>query len=324
MFIFKWLRNGLLLLIFLVLGIGLFMLGFQHSFPGQVIAQYLEQQITARIPIQVKIEPLVWRNLHRVGSERVAVLAPPSVSLSHLFVVENIELELLPRLAQLPGLQLEQWIEFPVEQLKNALEQDIDLHGQAYGGEIYGTLNYAARKNARLLIRDMSLDHIPALHLFPYALLKGSVWLQGSIRNLQELQSGKSQIPKGKVIAKLQNIQIQPKNLAQLIPGGLDLPTLSFPEIQLEVDYDKFLTIRKLQLKGSLEGTIEGKIFLNPRDLLASRVQLHLQLKLSKKLEQALGPMTLLLQGMQCGDVMDFDLSGTLERLQPPRKRACS
>ena len=66
-----------------------------------------------------------------------------------------------------------------------------------------------------------------------------------------------------------------------------------------------------------------GKIFPNQRNWKASRVQLRFKLKLSEETGKALGPMVLIFRGFECGDWLDFDLSGTLARLNPPTKRMC-
>ena len=115
----------------------------------------------------------------------------------------------------------------------------------------------------------------------------------------------------------------RPKNLRELIPGGLALPQIAFPEINLDLNYDRFLTIHRVHLTGAIEGTIEGKKFLNQRNWKASRVQLRFKLKLSEETGKALGPMVLIFRGFECGDWLDFDLTGTLALLNPPTKRTC-
>ena len=114
-----------------------------------------------------------------------------------------------------------------------------------------------------------------------------------------------------------------PKNLRELIPSGLALPQMAFPEINLDLNYDRSLTIHRVHLTGAIEGTIEGKIFLNQRNWKASRVQLRFKLKLSEETGKALGPMVLIFRGFECGDWLNFDLCGTLARLNPPTKRTC-
>ena len=305
-----WFRNGLFLIVFLLLGSLFLLLGLQYNFPGHAVATYAEQQFAAHTPFQLRIAPLQWKNPKNLVSDRVVVLAPPTIPLSHLFVLENLQLDFLPSLP---------WID-----PRKILMPDLQAQAQAYGGRILATVNLLKRENVKLAIKKMTLDHIPALLLIPYIELKGLLWLDASIDNLQELQRGESILPKGKIIAKLENTRIIAKNLQELIPGGLTLPELTFPEILLELDYNSSLIIHHIRLTGALEGTIDGKIFLNQRDLPASRVQLRLKLKLSEKTEREFGPLALFFRGFKCGDLMDFDLSGTLERLNPPTKRACS
>ncbi len=313
----KWLKNLSLLFLCLILGVSLFILGFQHTFPGQTISRYLEQQIAARTILQAKITPVEWRSPFRLNVERVTLLAPPSLPLTNLFVFENLQATFLPELSQFSDL-----LDF--SKLLSLSEQNLEIRADAYGGEILGTVSLTEREQAQFTIQKMELDRIPAVNLFPYGFLKGSVEVLGHVRNLKELQAGKTRLPKGKINAKLENIQIKFENLEKLIPGGLNLPELSFSEIEVDLDYNRLLTIHKIQLHGSIEGSIDGKIFLNQRNLMTSRIQLHLMLKLSKEIEKDLGPMVFFVKGLQCGDVMDFDLLGTISRLNPPKKRACS
>ncbi|MBF0277617.1 MAG: type II secretion system protein GspN [SAR324 cluster bacterium] len=319
----------MLLFLCLILGIYLFILGFQHAFPGETIARYLEDQFEARSLLRVEIEPLEWKNPLRLDVERAALLAPPSVPVSNLFVVENIQAVFFPEIYQLSNLfdvsspaDLFELLNF--SRIPSLSEQNIEIRAEAYGGEILGTVNLAKREYAGFIIQKMELDRIPVVNLFPYGFLKGTVEALGSIRNLKELQEGKTQLPKGKLKANLESIRVKFENLDELIPGGLDLPELFFSQIELDLDYNQFLNIRKIQLRGSVEGTIDGKIFLNHRNLSASRIRLHLKLKLSEEVEEALGPMIFFVKGLQCGDEMDFDLLGTVSRINPPKKRTCT
>ena len=305
-----WFCNGLFLIVFLLLSSLFVMLGFQYNFPGKAVVFYAEQQFAAHTPFHLQIAPLEWKNPKNLTSKRVVVLAPTSDPFSHLFVLENFQLDFLPS--------------FPWIEPRKLLEPNLHVQAQAYGGQILASINPFKRAHVELAIKKMTLDHIPALHSIPYFGVKGSFWLDGSVHNLHELQNGISILPKGKLAAKLENIKITPRNLEELIPGGLALPEMTFPEIHLELDYNHFLTIHHIQLTGAFEGTIEGKIFLNQHDLPASRVQLHLKLKMSEKTEEELGPIALIFRGFKCGDLLDFDLSGTLGRLNSPIKRACS
>lgn len=304
-------RNSVLVLLFLLLAARLFLLGVQHNFPGDTLAHYLEQQAAAHSSFQLKIAPLAWKELRHITTDQVAWVAPPSLPLFYLFVMENVEMDLLPFL---------QWEHFPFF----PFAQEVALHGKAYGGEIFSQVNYGTRERAELNIQAMSLDLIPAVHLIPYVDLRGKLDLQGVVENLQELETGQSQIPQGQLVATLENVTLQAKDLEAWMPSWLDLPALSFPKIELEADSKEFLTLHKLQFTGAVEGTIDGKIFLNPQNLPASTLQLRVRLKLSQAIKETLGPMVLLLQRMQCGEVLDFDLSGTFRQLNPPSKRACS
>ena len=309
--IFKWLRNSLLVLIFLWVAARLFILGVQHNFPGKTLAHYLEQQVAANTPLRLKIQPLVWNDLWRIHTDQVAWVAPAPLPMFYLFVMEHVEVDFLPNL---------HWKEFP---FLNAFAPEVAFRGQAYGGELAGRMNYGQQPQAQLSVKALPLEQIPATQLLPNVDLRGQMNLQGRVENLQDLQTGKSTLPQGEGVVRLENVTLQATQRTAWMPSWLPLPQVSFSEIQLEVESREFLDIRKLQLKGALEGTIAGQIFLNPQNLLASNLQLHVRLKVSDSLQRALGPIAVLVQRMQCGDVLDFDLSGTFHSLNPPRKRAC-
>lgn len=278
MTIFKLMRNSVLVLLFLLMTARLFLLGVQHNFPGDTLAHYLEQKAAAQTPFQLKIAPLAWNELRRITTEQVAWVAPPSLSMFYLFVMEDVEIDLLPFL---------QWKHFPFF----PFAQEIAFRGKAYGGEVFSQVNYGTGERAELNIQAMSLDLIPAVHLIPHVDLRGELDLQGVVENLQALEAGKSQIPQGQLTATLENVTLQAKNLGAWMPSWLDLPALSFPKIELEADYKEFLTLHKLQFTGAVEGTIDGKIFLNPQNLPASTLQLRVRLKLSQAVKETLGPM---------------------------------
>ncbi|MBF0288418.1 MAG: type II secretion system protein GspN [SAR324 cluster bacterium] len=297
------LKKGIIVAVCLIVGIFFFMMGLQHTFPGQTIAQYMEQQLASQTSIQTKIAPVELNNISHLSIERVAVLAPPSEDITELFVLEHLKIDLFP-----------EW-----------LQNQLHVEAEAYGGKIESVLDMDTMKTLGVGAENVSLNLIPIVNLFPYAIFKGTLKkFFGSIRNVQELQSGKAQLPAGRIVVLLENLKVHLKNLDQLVPGGISVPDLSFSSITLDAEYDKLLTIRKMELKGSIEGSIEGQIALNHRNLQASTVKLHLKFTLSEEVQKALGPMTLILQGVQCGNVFDFDLTGTFRSLNPPKKRTCS
>ncbi len=296
-------KRVIVVIVCLLLGVVSFILGIRHTFPGQMIAQYIEQQLAAQVSIQTKIAPLELNHVSHVSIENVAILAPPSEDITNLFVLEDLQIKLLPEL----------------------LQNKLHVQAEAYGGKIESILDLDMKGTLGVAAENVSLNLIPIVNLFPYAFFKGTLKkFFGSVRNVEALQSGKAQLPEGRIVAQLENLQVRLKNLDQLLPGGLSVPDLLFSTITIDVNYDKMLTIQKIELKGAIEGSIEGQIALNHRNLQASKVKLHLKFALSEEVEKALGPMALMLQGMQCGDVFDFDLTGTFRLLNPPKKRACS
>lgn len=292
----------MVVILFFFVGLFLFVIGLQQALPGKKIAEYIENQIVAQTGISTRISPIELEDVRNIKIDQLSILAPPTLPVNNLFVIQNIKLALLPDL----------------------LKQSLMIQGKAYEGDIRVYLDYVKQDQIYILAKNITLDQIPALNLFSYAQIKGVLSLEGSIVNLQDLKNRKTQIPKGKLTVQFNQIQIKPKNLKELIPWDVMIPDIEFSDITLNLNYDNLLKIEKIKMRGAINGTVEGQIQLNQRNLMASKVQLHMKFELSNKLKQALGPLGFIIKNFQCGNVIDFDISGTLRRLRNPVKRACS
>lgn len=277
-------------------------MGLQYSFPGATIARFAEQQLAA-MGIQTNISPVELQDIRGVHIESTTFLAPPALPVSTLFQVEDIELALFP----------------------DILSQDLHLAAKAYGGEINAELAAVNPQSVEFSIDQMRLDHIPALGLIPYATLQGRLSTEGVVNNLQQLQNRQAAFPKGELSLILKNVLLYPnKENLDKIGLGLDLPPLSFSEIKVDVEHSNGVVIRQIQLTGTLSGTIAGKIQLNQRSPVKSRVQLQIQVTLDKEFEQSLGVMGRLLGAYKCDDLINIEAIGTMRGFSSVKRRQCS
>ena len=84
------------------------------------------------------------------------------------------------------------------------------------------------------------------------------------------------------------------------------------------------MQIRKINLKGMLTGMMEGTLRINPKKLEASLLDLRVQLVPSPELSSSLGTLAMVLKSYQCGNRIDIQLKGPLNRMPPPKRRPCS
>lgn len=307
--ILRLFKSLFLLLFFLAIGVFALVLGFQVTFPGETLSQYAEQQLAA-MGVQTDIAPVELVDVRSVNVRRVALLAPPSIPVNDLFVVDDLKLALLPQI----------------------LDQHLHITGQAYDGGFSTNLAILNPKSVDFEINNVVLDRIPAVNVQPFAFIKGTVTASGIITNLNQLQTRRTQIPKGSLNVILSDLQITPKDLSEAfksmnlggVIGDLKLPGLAFSKIMVDLESGDQLNIRRIDLDGSIQGTIDGQITLNQRNIVASRIQLHIRVTFAEELEKELGPMSFILKGFKCGNVIDIDVSGTLRGFNPPKRRQCS
>ena len=140
------------------------------------------------------------------------------------------------------------------------------------------------------------------------------------IRNFQELQQNGG-FPEGSLRGKLHDTRIR-------ISGGSALLDLQFPELnQTEIFFDlklgPVISLKDVQLKGSLEGTIEGTIRLNEKRPQMSLIDLNIELTPSPDLKVEISSFSTMLRSFQCGETIKVNLKGSLNRLNYPTRNKC-
>ena len=107
--------------------------------------------------------------------------------------------------------------------------------------------------------------------------------------------------------------------------NGLSITELNLPEVSYVISMQQqLIEISQLTLNGDLKGNITGNIRLNERNLLESRIDLDLKVRLSQKLQDQLGLFTMMLQGFRCGDFLDVKIRGTFRQISPPFRNRCT
>ena len=278
--------------------------GFRQHFPGEAVADFLEDQVARQAGIQLEIEPLQleWTQLQ---TPSVSLLRPPQLNL--------LPLETL--------LQLDEF-SFPFAPLFQ--ERELWLQAQLYGGRLQISAELPSIESVRFSLKDLALQQVPLANAFALGFPAGLLQLEGEILNLRQLQQQLHRLPVGEVRGSLTDFRFR-LNQENPLLNGWGLTELKLKEVLYEVELQQqLIEIRKLTLSGDLEGNLSGNIRLNERNLLESRLDLNLRVKLSEELQGQLGALRLMLQSFQCGDYIDIQLRGTFRRLNPPQRNRCT
>ena len=140
------------------------------------------------------------------------------------------------------------------------------------------------------------------------------------INNFREFHLN-GRFPKGLLKGKLNETRIR-------ISGGSALLDLNFPELnQTEILFDvelgQVISLKNVQLKGSLEGTVTGKIILNKNHLNMSTIDLNFLLTPSLDFKTELTRFSKILHSFKCGETINVNLKGTFNRLNLPSRNKC-
>jgi len=164
------------------------------------------------------------------------------------------------------------------------------------------------------------IERVPLFALIPYTFVSGSLSMSVHINNFKKLQQVGG-FPEGRLWGKLNDTRI-------LISGGTTLLDMQFPELNLtEIFFDlelgQVISLKDVQLKGSLEGTVDGTIQLDKNRLNMSSIDLNFLLTPSPDFKNKLSRFSKILLSFQCGDTINFNLKGTFSRLNLPTRKKC-
>jgi len=297
----RFLKRLLLFIIGLLLIFVLAFWGFKENFPGKSIADALQLRLTTQTGIPVEIEALELGWL-KVSTAEIAFRTPEWLAATpdlRLLILENVETPFLPLITS----------------------GKAKILGQLHGGTIEVSTDLQSRKMLDISLAGVEIEQVPLIAALPYAFVSGSLSLSSQIENINALQNQQARFPEGKLKGRLSNAQIRIAGGAALL--NLQIPELDFSEVLFDVQFGPLIAIRKIQIKGSLDGTIEGTIRLNEKRPQMSLIDLNIELTPSADLKEEISSFSTMLRSFQCGETIKVNLKGSLNRLNFPTRNKC-
>lgn len=297
----QFLKSLLLFIIGLLLIIVLAFWGFKENFPGKSIADALQLRLKTQTGIPVEIEALELGWL-KVSTPEIALRTPewlvatPDV---RLLILENVETAFLPLITS----------------------GKAKILGQLHGGTIEASTDLQSWNMLDISLAGVKTEQVPLIAALPYAFVSGSLSFSSKIENVIALQNQKARFPEGKLKGRLSNAQIRIDGGAALL--NLQIPELEFSEVLFDLQFGPLIAVRKIQIKGSLEGTIEGTIRLNEKRPQMSLIDLNIELTPSPDLKVEINSFSTILRSFQCGETIKVNLKGSLNRLNYPTRNKC-
>lgn len=297
----QFLKSLLLFIIGLLLIIVLAFWGFKENFPGKSIADALQLRLKTQTGIPVEIEALELGWL-KVSTPEIALRTPewlvatPDV---RLLILENVETAFLPLITS----------------------GKAKILGQLHGGTIEASTDLQSWNMLDISLAGVKIEQVPLIAALPYAFVSGSLSFSSQIENIIALQNQKARFPEGKLKGRLSNAQIRIDGGAALL--NLQIPELEFSEVLFDLQFGPLIAVRKIQIKGSLEGTIEGTIRLNEKRPQMSLIDLNIELTPSPDLKVEINRFSTILRSFQCGETIKVNLKGSLNRLNYPTRNKC-
>ena len=297
----QFLKSLLLFIIGLLLIIVLAFWGFKENFPGKSIADALQLRLKTQTGIPVEIEALELGWL-KVSTPEIALRTPewlvatPDV---RLLILENVETTFLPLITS----------------------GKAKILGQLHGGTIEASTDLQSRNILDISLAGVKIEQVPLIAALPYAFVSGSLSFSSQIENINALQNQKAHFPEGKLKGRLSNAQIRIDGGAALL--NLQMPELNFSEVLFDLQFGPLIAVRKIQIKGSMEGTIEGTIRLNEKRPQMSLIDLNIELTPSPDLKMEINSFSTILRSFQCGETIKVNLKGSLNRLNYPTRNKC-
>ena len=296
-----FLKRLLLYIIGFILIIVLAFWGFKENFPGKSIANALQLHLTTQtgIPFEIEALELGWL---KVSTPEIALQTPRwlgAASDVRLIIIENMETLYVPLITF----------------------GKAKIHGQLHGGTIEVYTDMRSRKMLDISLTGVKLEQVPLIAAIPYAFISGRFYLSSQIENIDSLQSQQSKFPVGKLQGRLLDAEIRISGGENLL--GMQLPELDFTEVLFDLQLGPLIVIRKIQIKGSLEGMIEGTIRLNEKLPQMSLIDLNIELTPSPALKEEISNFSTMLRSFQCGETIKVNLKGTLNRIDFPTRNKC-
>jgi len=293
------LKRTAFLLIVLTLVLILAFWGFMQNFPGKSIADAASSRLSSKTGINFEIQAieLGWNKL---STPEISIITPNwlAETVMRLLILKNVEA--------------------PFTSIITSGKAKIN--GDLHEGELQISTDLITQQKLDLSLKNVRLERVPLFALVPHTFISGSLSLSVHINNFQELQQNR-EFPKGIVRGKLNETRI-------LISGGSALFDLQFPELnQTEILFDlslgQVITLKNIQLKGSLEGKVDGTIKLNKNRINMSSIDLNFLLTPSANLKEELSRFSKIMLSFMCGKTINVNLKGTFKRLNLPTRNKC-
>ena len=297
----RLLKRLLLFIIGLLLVIVLAFWGFKENFPGKSIANAIQLRLTTQTGIPVEIEALELSWL-KVSTPEIALRTPRWLAATpdvRLLIIKNVEALFVPLITS----------------------GKAKILGQLHGGTIEVYTDLRSRKMFDITLTGVKIEQVPLIAALPYAFVSGRLSLSSQIENINALQSQQAQFPEGNLQGRLIDAEIRISGGGYLL--GIQLPDLDFSEVLFDLQLGPLIAVRKIQIKGSFDGMIEGTIRLNEKRPQMSLIDLNIELTPSPALKDEISNFGTLLRSFQCGETIKVNLKGTLNRINFPTRNKC-
>ena len=292
-------KRTALLLIGLVLVLMLTLWGFIQNFPGESIADTASSHLSSQTGINFEIQDfeLGWSKL---SIPEISISTPNWLAgpVMRLLILKNVEAPFVPVISS----------------------GKAKINGELHEGTMQISAELMTPRKFNLSLEDVRIERVPLFALIPYTFVTGSLSMSVHISNFQELQQIGG-FPKGRLRGNLKDTNIR-------LTGGSSLLDLQFPELnQTEILFDlelgPVISLTDVQLKGSLEGKVDGIIQLDKNRPNMSSIDLNFLLTPSPDFKNKLRRFSKILLSFQCGETINFNLKGTFSGLNLPTRNKC-
>ncbi len=296
----RLIKRIVLLLAGLALVLVLAFWGFMQNFPGKSIADAASVRLSSHtgIPFEIEDLELGWSKL---STPEIAMSTPKwlaGIPDLRLLILENVEV--------------------PFASIITSGEAR--MRGQLHDGTMRLSTELFNPELLDLSLDRVKLERIPLFALVPYAFISGSLSMSAHINNIRALQQ-QAPFPSGSLSGNLHNTRIRISEGAALL--DLQFPELNFSEILFELELGPIISIKKMQLKGSLEGNVDGTIRLNENQPNLSLIDLNFRLTPSSLFKKEISRYSTFLSSFQCGETININLKGTFNRFSFPTRNQC-
>ena len=274
--------------------------GLKNNFPGNSLSRiaqlYLNKQ--TGLIFEIKDLELGWEKISTPGIFIYKPVSLPNKKNRLLLFIEGIE-------SPFSSFFLGKFI----------------INGKVHGGIIKLSLDIFSQNNLEISLEDVKLEKVPSKDLVPYASVSGDLSLFYKIKTIDNLKQLNIWPHKGYIKGSIKNseiIFIENSNLFDF-----QFPELKFSEIFFDIEISHLISIEMIELKGSLDGVINGKIQPNINHPKMSLLDLNLKIVPSSRILEKFQIFTPMLSPLQCGKTINVNIKGTMNRINFPSRNKC-